>query len=160
MDNQIQGQTGFEIQEPGIENAGKTIVVDTTKATVLLSLDSMIKEYLQRLSTLSIDLKKIKEMYDDAFLNNPAFIENQAKAKEAGKDLLVTKKNIASQPAQVQLHLKMKTMREEIKEIKSSLSDYLQEYARMTGATQLELFDGTVGDIVLTAKVVKRSANR
>ena len=155
MDQPLPGQTTIEIQEPGIENTGKT-----NQVNVLMSLEEMIKKYLEKLDELKVELKKHKEMYDDAFLNNPTYIENQEKAKAASKDLLTTKKSIASQPSQVQLHIKMKSMRDEMKEMKSSLSDYLQEYHRMTGATQLELFNGAVGDIVLTAKFVKRSASR
>ena len=128
------------------------------QATVLVSLEEMIKKYITRFDQLKIDAKKQREMYDDSFLSNPTFIENTEKAKTAAKDLLVTKKNIASQPSVIQISLKLKSMRDEIKEIEQSLSDYLQEYQRMTGANEIEGEDGKLRDIVNTAKLVVRSA--
>lgn len=128
------------------------------QATVLLSLEEMIKKYITRLDKLKIDVKKQKEMYDDAFLNNPTFIENTEKAKAAAKDLLVTKKNIASQPAVIQTALQLKSIRGEVKEIEQSLSDYLQEYQRLTGANEIEGEDGKIRDIINVAKLVLRSA--
>lgn len=128
------------------------------QATVLLSLEEMIKKYITRFDQLKIDAKKQKEMYDDSFLSNPTYLENTEKAKAAAKDLLVTKKNIASQPSVIQIALKLKSMRDEIKEIEQSLSDYLQEYQRLTGANEIEGEDGKLRDIVNTAKLVVRSA--
>jgi hypothetical protein len=131
---------------------------DDNQATVLLSLEEMIKKYITRLDQLKVEVKKQREMYDDSFLSNPTFIENTEKAKVAAKDLLVTKKNIASQPAVIQIALKMKSMRDELKEIDQSLSDYLQEYQRLTGANEIEGEDGKIRDIINTAKLVIRSA--
>ena len=62
------------------------------QATVLVSLEEMIKKYITRFDQLKVDAKKQREMYDDSFLSNPTFIENTEKAKTAAKDLLVTKK--------------------------------------------------------------------
>lgn len=140
------------------EKIDKTQASSENQANVLLSLEEMIKKYITRLDQLKIDIKKQKEMYDDAFLNNPAFIENSEKAKIAAKDLQVTKKNISSQPSTIQIALKMRSMREELKEIDQSLSDYLQEYQRFTGAHEIEGEDGKIRDIINTAKLVIRSA--
>lgn len=135
---------------------------DATKAdnqaTVLLSLEEMIKKYIIRIDQIKIDAKKQKEMYDDAFHNDPTFLENSEKAKTAAKDLQVTKKNIASAPSVIQVALKLKSMRMEVKEIEQSLSDYLQEYQRLSGANEIEGEDGKIRDIINTAKLVIRSA--
>lgn len=140
-----------EIVEESTEGSGN-------QATVLLSLEEMIKKYISRLDQLKIEVKKQKEMYDDSFLNNPTYIENTEKAKAAAKDLQVTKKNIASQPAVIQVSLKLKSMRDEVKEIEQSLSDYLQEFQRLSGANEIEGEDGKIRDIINTAKLVIRSA--
>lgn len=131
---------------------------EANQATVLISLEEMIKKYITRTDQLKIDIKKQKEMYDDAFQNNPTYIENTEKAKAAAKDLQVTKKNIATQPSVVQVSLKLKSMRDEAKEIEESLSDYLQEYQRLTGANEIEGEDGKIRDIINKAKLVIRSA--
>lgn len=145
--------------EPQVEESTQSEeqTQNANQATVLLSLEEMIKRSISRLDELRVEIKKQKEMYDDSFLNNPTFIENTAKAKEAAKDLLVTKKNIASQPAVIQLNLKMRSMRDEAKEMQTSLSDYLQEYQRLTGANEIEGEDGKIRDIINTAKLVVRS---
>lgn len=149
MDDQKLDQEIEETEAPSAE---------ANQATVLLSLEEMIKKYITRLDQLKVEVKKQREMYDDSFLNNPTFIENTEKAKVAAKDLLVTKKNISSQPAVVQISLKLKNMRDEMKEIEQSLSDYLQEFQRLTGANEIEGEDGKIRDIVNTAKLVVRSA--
>lgn len=149
MDDQNLDQEKEETEAPS---------ADANQATVLLSLEEMIKKYITRLDQLKVEVKKQREMYDDSFLNNPTFIENTEKAKVAAKDLLVTKKNISSQPAVVQISLKLKNMRDEMKEIEQSLSDYLQEFQRLTGANEIEGEDGKIRDIINTAKLVVRSA--
>src|SRR5437870_2657245 len=110
MDDQHDQVQEAEVVEETISSEATTPA--DNQATVLMSLEDMIKKYISRLDQLRIEIKKHKEMYDDAFLNNPTYIENTEKAKVAAKDLLVTKKNIASQPANVQLNLKMKTLRD------------------------------------------------
>lgn len=150
-DTQVPEETMDE-EMPQAKNA------DSNQATVLLSLEEMIKKYITQADRLKIELKKTKEMYDDSFLNNPTYLENTEKAKVASKDLQVTKKNIASQPAVIQIALKLKSMRDESKEIDQSLSDYLQEYQRLTGANEIEGEDGKIRDIINKAKLVIRSA--
>lgn len=154
MDDQ---QNPDDIQEADVVE-DKTSAGTDNQANVLLSLEEMIKKYITRMDQLRNEMKKHKEMYDDAFNNNPTYIENTEKAKAAAKDLQVTKKNIASQPATVQIALKLKSMRDEAKEMQNSLSDYLQEYQRMTGANEIEGEDGKIRDIINTAKLVVRSA--
>jgi hypothetical protein len=136
-------------------------VVDSTptdnQATVLKSLEEMIKKYITRFDVLKIELKKQKETYDDSFLNNPTYLENFEKAKAAEKSLSVTRKSIASQPSVIQIALKLKSMRDEYKETDQSLSDYLQEFQRLTGANEIEGEDGKIRDIVNKAKLILRS---
>ncbi len=154
-DTQVQSE---EVVDAEVLDEGSATASDDNQATVLLSLEEMIKKSITRLDSLKTELKKHREMYDDAFQNNPTFRENTEKAKVAAKDLQVTKKNIASQPAVVQVALKMRTTREELKEIQQSLSDYLQEYQRLTGANEIEGEDGKIRDIINTAKLVVRSS--
>lgn len=145
-----------EVVEAEVVEENSSTVGDN-QATVLVSLEEMIKKYITRLDALKIEVKKQKEMYDDSFINNPTYLENTEKAKIAAKDLQVTKKNIASQPAVIQIALKLKSTRDEVKEIDQSLSDYLQEYQRLSGANEIEGEDGKMRDIVNSAKLVLRS---
>jgi len=53
---------------------------------------------------------------------------------------------------------KIKDFNTDLKEKKAALSDYLLEYQRMSGATEIEGHDGKVRDIVNNAKLIKRSS--
>jgi DNA-binding transcriptional MocR family regulator len=64
------------------------------------------------------------------------------------------------QPSVMQLSNHIKQMRQEMKERQSALSDYLQEYQRLTGATEIETNSGDIMRIVNSSKLVKDSAKK
>lgn len=128
------------------------------QATVLLSLEELIKNHIQSLEKLQDELKKHREMFADAFANSEAYQDLEKKVKEASKEKNTTRENILKQPAMQNLAQKIKDFNTELKEKKGALSDYLLEYQRMTGATEIEGHDGQVRDIVNNAKLIKRSS--
>jgi hypothetical protein len=129
-------------------------------AAVLLNLEEMIKNYIASLDKLKEEKKKVQEMFDDSFVNNPTYRENAEKAKEALKVKATTRQQIASQPAVISLAQKVKGLSSDIKERQNSLSDYLLEYQRMTGANEIEDNDGQIREIINSAKLIKRSAKK
>ncbi len=130
---------------------------DGNQATVLLNLEDLIKKHISSLDRLRNELKQNREMYDDTFINNETFRVNSEKAKEANKVKSQTRQSIANQPAVISLASKVKDLRMDIKERQSALSDYLQEYQRMTGATEIEGEDGQIREIVNNISLRKRS---
>lgn len=130
---------------------------DTNQATVLLSLEEMIKSHIDSIERLRQELKQNREMFEDAFSNNPTYRENLEKVKEVNKAKTSVREEIAKQPSVMALADKVKSLRQDIKERQMALSDYLLEYQRMTGATEIEGNDGQVREIVNTSRVVKRS---
>lgn len=145
-----------EIEEDVVVSEAQDGVSD--QATVLLSLEELIKNHIQSLEKLQDELKKHREMFSDAFANSEVYQELEKKAKEASKEKNTTRENILKQPAMQNLAQKIKDFNTELKEKKGALSDYLLEYQRMTGATEIEGHDGQVRDIVNNAKLVKRSS--
>lgn len=134
------------------------IHVDQSKedqSTVLLSLEDMIRTNISLTQVLVREMKKTKEQYEDSFTNNPTFRENAEQAKIAAKKKSESKMEISKQPAVASLRDKLKSIRLDLKEKKAALSDYLLEYKRMTGATQLELFEGETIEIIESARAVK-----
>lgn len=129
-------------------------------AAVLLNLEEMIKNYIVSLDKLREEKKKLQEMFDDSFVNNPTYRENAEKAKEALKVKATTRQQIASQPAVIAIAQKVKGLSADIKESQNSLSDYLLEYQRMTGANEIEDNDGQIREIINSAKLIKRSAKK
>jgi hypothetical protein len=135
----------------------ETVVTTGTEAEVLLSLEEMIKNHIEGIDKLRNELKQQREMFEDAFNNNPTYRENSEKVKEVNKVKSQTRQQIMNQPAVMQLSNKIKSARAEIKERQGALSDYLKEYQRMTGATEIEGRDGKIREIVNDAKLVVRA---
>ena len=132
----------------------------TSDSTVLTSLDELIKATVASMDRLRIELKKHKEMLEDGYANDPVYHENDEQAKAAAKKKNETKQNILKQPAMQTIANKAKTLAAELKEKQFSLSDYLLEYQRLSGANQIEVGNGEILEIVNTAKVVRKTAGK
>src|SRR6185312_9147462 len=126
------------------------------QATVLLSLEQLIKNHIGSIDKLKDETRKHRQMLEDAFLNDQVYQEHMKIAKEATKQKSATKQTIMKQPANVVLSNKVKSMTNELKEKQMALSDYLLEYQRMTGVNEIEGDDGEVREIVNNARVVKK----
>lgn len=125
---------------------------------ILLNMESLIKGHISTIDKLSEEAKKLKDMLDDIFANDPTFQEHDKLAKEAAKVKTGTKQQILKQPQAADLDKKVKELKSELKENRASLSDYLQEYARMSGVNEIEGDDGEVREIVYSAKLIKKSS--
>lgn len=125
------------------------------QASVLVNLEQLIKTHIGNIDRITEESKKHKDMLDDIFDNDPTYRQHSEAAKEASKVKAATRAEIMKQPQVFELSEKVKTMRSEIKELKAALSDYLQEYRRMSGVSQIEDDRGEVREIVYTAKLVK-----
>lgn len=132
----------------------------TNDSTVLTSLDELIKATVASMDRLRVELKKHKEMLEDGYANDPVYHENDEQAKAAAKKKNETKQNILKQPAMQTIANKAKTLSAELKEKQFSLSDYLLEYQRLSGANQIEVGNGEVLEIVNTAKVVRKASGK
>lgn len=146
------------------EEASDTVSTDDPQtsdgATVLLSLIELIKTNIDSLEKLQIEIRKQREMFDDSFNNDPVFREHTEKVKEANKVKSSTRQQIMKQPSVMQLSSHIKNMRQEMKERQASLSDYLQEYQRLTGATEIESSSGEILMIINSSKLKKDSSRK
>lgn len=133
--------------EPGAKNS-----------EILLNMESLIKGHIATIEKLTDEARKHKEMLDDIFANDPTYQEHDKAAKEAAKVKQGTKQQILKQPQAAELDKKVRELKSELKENQGSLSDYLQEYARMTGVNEIEGDDGEVREIVYSAKLIKKSS--
>lgn len=128
------------------------------QATVLLSLEQLVKSHIASIDQLKVENKKYKQMLEDALVGDVVYQEHDKAAKEAAKQKGATKLQILKQPANLTLSNKIKSISSELKEKQIALSDYLLEYQRLSGATEIEGEDGELREIVHTAKVIKRSS--
>lgn len=157
-DTQNQGEELPVTDAEIVENEEGEVTPVNGDATVLTSLDELIKNHVKSIDSLRFEIKKQQEMITDGFANDPVYRENDAKAKEAAKVKNTTKLQIMKQPAMMTLSNKVKSMKAELKDKQFALSDYLLEYQRLSGVNQIETDDGQVLEIVNVAKVVRKSS--
>lgn len=124
--------------------------------SALLSLEELIKNHIESMEKLRVELKKNREMLDDSFNNNPTYREHVEKVKEVTKGKSSVKQQIAKQPSVALLDQKVKDLRFDINEKNKTLSDLLSDYKEQTGATSIETRNGQVLEIVSTSKLVKK----
>lgn len=132
--------------------------VKMAKSDEVSSLEALIKSHAESINKMKDELKRAREMYQDGFSNDPGFRKEEEKVKEATKLRSKVKEAIASNPNNVVLKQKMTDLRIDIKESQETLSELLLDYNHKTEATQLEIWEGQIFDIVRRARIVKRSS--
>lgn len=148
-------QTEGELVDP------QTSATDANSdAIILLNLESLVKGHISSLEKLQIEVRKHKEMLDSALANDPTYKEHSEKAKEANQIKSQTRAQIMKQPSMMTLSNKMKNFKSEARELQIELSEYLQEYQRLSGTNEIEGEDGTLREIVNEAKLIKKSSKR
>ena len=133
----------MDTQEPSTPVTNTAVSADT-----VLELESMIKQGMTTLDRNKSELKKLKEMLESALLNNEPYRLAAEKAKEAGKEKGKAKLNVVSEPANRQLEEKIKDLTTENRELMTAQSEYLREYARLSGTNEIEGDDGEVLEII------------
>lgn len=132
-------------------------VIEETPTDMLMNLESTIKEHIASIDKSKSELKKLKEMLADTYRNDSVYQEQDKAVKEATKIRSKTKSELLKQPAVADLSAKVKELSGELKDFQLALSDYLREYMRLSGSSEIEGDDGEVRDIIYVAKLVKRS---
>ena len=147
---------GDDTQDNPIVDGEVAEATEVNQGTILVDMEGMIKNYIAANDRIQQEAKKLKEMLDDIFNNDPVFAEHDKKAKDATQLKAKTRAEILKRPQAKELDEKIKEMRTEIKENQGALSDYLQEYQRLSGVNEIEADDGTIYEIKGTMKPVKK----
>ena len=113
----------------------------------IISLTEMINSSLGTVERVKEERNKISAMLESIFENDPDYTEASEKAKEAAKVKGQAKKQIMRTPQAADLDRKVTELKQHLKELNASLSDYLNEYIRQTGSMQFEDSTGKVRDI-------------
>lgn len=150
-------QNDQKVENPNDFIEGEITVADSTPegADTIISLTNLIQSYIGTIERNEQELREHRQMLTDAFSNDLTYRELDDKAKKASKDKNTHKAQILKQPALLELSTKVKEMTESLKEAKETLSSYLQDYARLTGAKEFEDANGELREIVYVAKLVK-----
>lgn len=128
---------------------------EVSEVDIILNIENMIKTHVSSLTRLKVEIKKHAEEIEDSFSNDSTYKLHAEEAKKAAKQKSLTKSQITKNPSVAQLVEKMKEMRTQVKELNGALSDYLREYARLSGSTEIEDEEGNVWNIAYSAKLVK-----
>lgn len=130
--------------------------VSAQAVNTILELERMIKNTISTVDRNKEELKKYKEMIDSALTNDERYRETDVKVKELAKEKGKAKLNVLQNQATRNIAEKAKELSLEIKDANLGLSEYLREYQRMTGQSEIEGEDGEVREIVYTAKLIKK----
>lgn len=153
MDDPQQQVIDGEIEETAAAPAATAV----QGGEVIVNMESMIKTHVTEIDKLNIEIKKHKELLEDIFKNDPVYAQHDEKAKEAAKIKQGTRAEILKRPQPAELDHKVKELKTQLKENQGALSDYLQEYQRMSGVNEIEGEDGEMREIVYTAKLIKKA---
>lgn len=156
-DNNQQEVVDGEVVE---EASSKSAPPADGQAQVLLSLEELIKNYIDSIESLTDALKTHRQMFADGFDNNPIYRELEEKVKKENKARLELRQQILGQQSMRELAQKIKDMATELREKKNSLSDYLLEYQRLANTNIIQGNDGQEREIINSAKAVKRSSSK
>lgn len=129
-------------------------------AATMLNLEELIKNHIDAIDKLKLELKTAREMFEDSFNNNPTYREHLDKVKDVQKAKNSVRAEIAKQPSVATLEQKVKDLRFDISEQSKTLSDLLQDYKEQTGATSIETKNGKVLEIVSTSRLVPSKGSK
>lgn len=123
----------------------------------LFTLENLIKTHVSHIEAVRVELAKHGEMLTDILNNDATYKEISDQIKEMNKKKGEAKQNVLKVPSNASLNQKIKDMRQEVKELKTALSQYLQQYQKLADTDQIESEDGEVRQIVFDARLVKIS---
>ncbi|MCL4384043.1 hypothetical protein M1116_01160 [Patescibacteria group bacterium] len=122
----------------------------------LLNVESLIKNYYERLNTLTREMQTYKEMLQGTLDNDTEFHENDQASKKTAKLKTIAKQKVLAVTANAELADKVKDYQHQLKELRISLSEYLTQYLSLAGTNQIETPNGDLLEIVTNAKLVKK----
>ncbi|NTU73197.1 hypothetical protein HGB07_03440 [Candidatus Roizmanbacteria bacterium] len=154
MDDQTQNTNPEEVT-PEVSLSIETM--SSGEPLTVSSLESLINRYIASIEKLRTELKENNNMFNSTFDNDAVYRELAEKAKEATKNKTALKQQMMKQPATAMLADKLKNMKEELKDLQLSLSDYLQEYQRLANTNLIEGTDGEMREIIKVFKLIKKS---
>lgn len=125
------------------------------EVTNLFTIENLIKTHVSHIESVKIELHKHAEMMNDVLNNDSGYKKVADEIKELNKKKTEAKQNVLKSPNNASLNQKIKDMKQELKELNTALSNYLQQYQKLADTDQIESEDGEVRQIVYSARLVK-----
>ncbi len=146
----------FQLPDKIVDDSGVALNEKKDEANLVIRLEGLIKNHISQIDKLRIELSEQKAMLADTFEGDTTYKEHAEAAKAAAKVKSATKAEILKRPAVATLAEKVKSLSSQMKELQTALSDYLGEFNRLSGITEIEGEDGELREIVYVAKLVKK----
>ncbi|MDO8514924.1 MAG: hypothetical protein Q7S14_00350 [bacterium] len=121
----------------------------------LISVTSLVQTYMGTVDRLKKDLSEQRGMLTDTFAGDPKYMEVEEKAKAIAKEKKQIKAGLLANPQAMQLSQKVKDLAQELKEAQIMLSGYVVDYQKLTDATEIEVAEGNILQIVTICKLVR-----
>lgn len=83
------------------------------------------------------------------------FSQLALEAEKVTKTKSIARQKALKQSNAISIIDKTKDIKNELREVKIAMSDYLTQYITLSGSRQIEAPDGTLMDIIYSAKLVK-----
>lgn len=131
--------------------------VDGQAADSVLDLTELINNHLAQIDNLKEQLKKLKDMLQSIYENDTTYQGHDLAVREATKIRNQTKKQLNKLPQVADLSAKVTDLRDLIKDHNKDVSALVADYAKSTGLTTLEAADGSLREIIYTAKLVRKN---
>lgn len=113
----------------------------------------VVRRRLTVIESSKTELRKLKEMYNDSFLNDELYVKADKIVKEATQKRKEIQNQLAQQPAIADIAGKLKDLKEQIKSEEVSLADELMEYYKTAGVMEIEDADGNVREFQISIKL-------
>lgn len=133
----------------------ETVIERNVNQDKINALHNLIQRKLEEMEELSRQIKEADEVIKGALEDNAAYNQADEKAKEATKNRTQVRAQVLSTPEMKSFALKRKDLKGQMAEEKETLSDYLIDYERLTGANIIENAKGVQLEIFKTATVAK-----
>ncbi len=137
-------------------NSTSAVVEGEVIADSTLDLAGLINNHLSQIDNLKSQLKKFKDMLQSIYENDSTYQQHDLAVREATKIRNQTKKQLNKLPQVADLSGKIGDLRELVRDHNQQVSSLVADYAKSTGLTTLESPDGTLREIIYTAKLVKK----
>lgn len=118
-------------------------------------LTELSKNYAASIDGLTLQISAANQAIKDGLAADEEYKALDEQIKALQKKRIIVKKEAMARQNLIAQQEQLKDLKKDRKEKKESLSEYLLELQKMTGITQMELFDGRVYNIKKNAKLVK-----
>jgi len=132
------------------------MATQSNQAINLVNIESLITSHDSRLKTLDDEVKIQKDMFNNLLENDQEYVDADKEAKKTAKLKSQAKAKVMARTEAKEVVEKLKDLQNQVKELKVALSDYLSQYVTLSGTNQIELPDGTLREILYTARLVNK----